>query len=153
MRTAGRTAGHIFSDIHSNGATFGCNYRIFATEGSPYCGFKGKVTRPGPAGLDAPMSRTLGWGMWSDGVMGVMVFPGVSRHAESDFDVRFTPRGPYIHTPLCHAVSRSCHAVLRRSQIRAQVDLRSPYAPQASYLLLYGGTNQKEGGLDCITMT
>ena len=90
-------------------------YMVVATEGTPYCGFKGKVTRPGPAGpagrpgLDAPMSRTLGWGMWSDGVMGVMVFPGVSRHAESDFDVRLTPRCLQIvqpeHTPMSRYVT------------------------------------------------
>ncbi len=51
------------------------------------------------------MSHTLGWGLWVCGVVGMMVFPGGSRHAESDFDVRFTPPMQIRTQPMSRCVT------------------------------------------------
>ena len=67
-------------------------FKLFLFRGKSVLWIQGKSdpTRPGRPGLDASMSRTLGWGVWSDGVLGMMVFPGVSQHVEFDFDrIRF----------------------------------------------------------------
>ena len=81
--------------------------------------------------------RGSGWGK---------VFPGVSRDAESDFDVRFTRRGPRIMQRRHGPLFRRCNAMSRRVTQRLSVALRPQGVLLVRILALLRARRCSQGG-------